>query len=167
MMASGPAVSPLPPVALRRRVRRGLPEEFGLPLPQWYADSTGWDGMTATVARVYASLPPADRARATVLAGNYGEAGAIDILGRTYGLPRAIGGHNNYYLWGPGNASGEVAIALGVEESRLRRLFASVERAAVFRCEYCMGYEDDLPVYLARQPFRPLPAAWPLLKHYG
>ena len=50
----------------------------------------------------YRSLPPEDRSRACVFGRNYGEAGAIDFFGARDGLPRAVSGHNSYYLWGPG-----------------------------------------------------------------
>ena len=29
------------------------------------------------------------------------QAGAIDFFGAKYGLPAALSGHQNYYLWGP------------------------------------------------------------------
>ena len=51
----------------------------------------------------YRSLPPEDRSRACVFGRNYGEAGAIDFFGARDGLPRAVSGHNSYYLWGPGD----------------------------------------------------------------
>jgi len=50
---------------------------------------------------VYNALPAAERAKTAILAGNYGEAGAIDFFGSRYGLPKAISGHQNYYYWGP------------------------------------------------------------------
>ena len=61
----------------------------------------GWPQEVTLVASVYKSLPPAQRARAVLLAGNYGEAGAIDYFGQALGLPRAVSGHNNFWLWGP------------------------------------------------------------------
>ncbi len=70
-------------------------------LPQLYADMFGWDNMAATVGRVYHALPEAEQRSCAILAGNYGEAGAIDYYGPALGLPKAISGHNNYYLWGP------------------------------------------------------------------
>ena len=134
-------------------------------LPQWLADRFGWQEMTAKVAEVYRSLPEEERARVTILAGNYGEAGAINFFGDEYGLPEAISGHNNYYLWGPGDATGELVIALGFDEAFLRRHFDSVERAAVFTCEHCTSDEMDLPIYVLRGR-RPLSEMWSDFKHY-
>jgi len=79
-------------------------------LPPNYADMFGWQEMVAAVARVYNRLPPEDRLRCAIYASNYGEAGAIDFYGKRYGLPKAISGHNNYWLWGPRGWTGEVVI---------------------------------------------------------
>jgi hypothetical protein len=138
------------------------------PLPQYYADRFGWPEMAATIGRVYETLSPQDKADTVIFAGNYGEAGALDFFGRAYGLPPAISGHNNYFLWGPGAASGEVAIIVGVRDvTTLRQQFAQVEQAALITCDYCMDYEDNVPVYVARGPRVPLSELWPHVKHYG
>jgi len=70
-------------------------------LPQFYADMFGWRNMAVQVAAVYHGLPPEDQAHAVIFAYNYGDAGAIDYYGPGLGLPNAISGHNNYYLWVP------------------------------------------------------------------
>jgi hypothetical protein len=77
-----------------------------------------------------------EQARATILTENYGEAGAINFFGDKYGLPEAISGHNNHYLWGPGEATGDVVVAVGLDVDFLRQHFGSVEIAAVFTCEH-------------------------------
>ena len=61
------------------------------------------------------ALPAATRAHAVVFTSNYGEAGAINELGRGAGLPLAVSGHNNEWWWGPGNprATTVVAVAPG------------------------------------------------------
>ena len=53
--------------------------------------------------------------------GNYGEAAAIDIYGSRLGLPPAISGHNNYWIWGPRGHDGSVVIEIGgTREQRLK-----------------------------------------------
>ena len=56
-----------------------------------------------TVERAWRSTGESDPTYWAVLAPNYGDAGALDLLGRGRGLPRAISGHNNYWLWAPGS----------------------------------------------------------------
>ncbi len=135
-------------------------------LPQHFADRFGWENMVATVARVYQALPPEDRARAVIVGGNYGEAGAVDFFGRQYGLPHALSGHNNYWLWGPGNATGEVAIVVGASHEQLQQLFEDVTQADTVVSAYAMAYETNLPVYVCRHLKRPLAEVWPALKRY-
>jgi hypothetical protein len=89
-------------------------------LPQMYADMMGWPQQAETVAGVFRSLSPADQTRVAILTKNYGQAGAIDYFGPALGLPHAISGHNNYYLWGPQKYTGEVVIAVGMPIWRRR-----------------------------------------------
>jgi len=137
------------------------------PLPQFFADMFGWPNQAKVVASVYRSLPLEDRAHCVILAANYGEAGAIDYFGASYGLPRAISPHNNYYLWGPGDSSEQVVIAVGMDEHKLQRLFADVQQVATITDSYAVPDENNLPVYLCRNPRMPLSRAWPSLKFFG
>src|SRR5215469_5307890 len=70
-------------------------------LMQPIADQFGWPEMVNDVASIYRSLPPAVRAETGIWAGNYGEAGAINLFGPQYGLPRAWSRHQNHWYWGP------------------------------------------------------------------
>ena len=136
-------------------------------LPQGFADRFGWENLAATVARVYQSLPPEEQAKACIFGGNYGEAGAINFFGRAYGLPQAISGHNNHYLWGPGNCTGEVMIIVGVPQSDLASVFNTVTVADTARCKYCMPYESNLPVLIGRGLRMPLKELWPQVRNYS
>ncbi len=135
-------------------------------LPQLYADMFGWPEMTATVARIYHNLPPAEQARCAILAGNYGEAGAIDRFGLAYGLPKAISPHNNYFLWGPREYSGEVVILFGDRAEIIKQYFVEVQQVAVISNPYAMPGERNLPVYLCRKPVMPLAQLWPRLRYF-
>lgn len=136
-------------------------------LPQTFAFRHGWEDLVGTVARVYESLPEEERTSSCILAGDFGEAGAIDFFGPAYGLPKAISGHNNYHLWGPQGCSGETVISVGVPLARLNAVFKNIEYADTVYCEYCMPVEDGLPVYVARDPKMPFEEAWPQFKHYS
>src|SRR5574341_814510 len=75
-------------------------------LPQHFADRYGWLEMVAQIAQAYDSLSPQEKSEACILTQNYGEAGAVDFYGPAYGLPKAISGHNSYYIWGPDGCTG-------------------------------------------------------------
>jgi hypothetical protein len=135
-------------------------------LPQQYADMFGWENMTATVAKVYNSLSPEEKQKCVIGASNYGEAGAIDFFGKKYGLPHAISTHNNYWIWGPGDRTGEVLIVVGGNPKDFHTMYEDVEQAATVTCEYAMPYETGLPVYLCRRPQMTLQQVWPRLKKF-
>ena len=148
-------------------IREVRPErrKLGL-LPQIFADMLGWESFVAHVAKVYNSLPPEERGKCGILASDYAKAGAVDFFGRSYGLPRAISGHQNYYLWGPRDYSGEVVLALGFPGDALRRVFREVEEADVVTCDYCMPDNQEIPIFVARGLEMPLSVFWPQLKCY-
>jgi len=135
-------------------------------LPQLYADEFGWPEMTATIARVYYGLPPTERYGCAILAGNYGEAGAIDLLGRAYGIPKAISPNNSYYFWGPRDYTGDCVILFGERAEFDKQFFGDVREVAVISNPYAMPNEIDLPVYVCRRPKMPLAELWPKLRFY-
>ena len=135
------------------------------PLPQLFADQFGWPEMAATVARVYNSLPEGVRQRTAIFAQNYGQAGAIDLFGREYGLPPAIAGHQNYFFWGPRDYTGESVIVMAGRQDDLDRRFASVEKVARVEHPYSMPYEH-FDVFYCRGLRQPLKEIWPQVKNW-
>jgi hypothetical protein len=135
-------------------------------LPQYYADMFGWREMAERVAAVYWSLPPQDRARAVFWGNNYGEAAAIDVFGRGLGLPPAISGHNNYYIWGPDGHDGSVIIIIGGSRRHYADLFHSFDVAGRIDSPYAMPYETGKPIYVLRGLKMPMKDFWPTAKAY-
>jgi len=78
-------------------------------------ETVGWPELVQTVSTVWHSLPTDQRSHAVIFTADYGEAGAINELGRSAGLPTAVSGQNNEWFWGPGNphATTVVAVAPG------------------------------------------------------
>jgi len=132
-------------------------------LPQHFADEFGWPEMVATVARVYGSLPPEERAKTAILAGNYGGAGAIDFFGPRYGLPKSISAHQNYYYWGPRQYTGESIIMLEWNFEDAQRWCRSVDRGPENAPYYGMGWEH-YTILICHHLKVPLSEAWPHFK---
>ena len=82
-------------------------------------------------------------------------------------MPLAISGHNNYWLWGPRGYTGEVMIIVGGSEQDHRGDFDSVSLVGRTDCGYCMPYENDLPIFVARGLRVPLRRIWPDQKHFN
>jgi hypothetical protein len=81
-------------------------------LPQIFADMVGWEDRVKIVADYVHSLPPEEQKVTAIGASNYGDAGAVDLFGPKYGLPKAISTANNYGIWGPRGYTGESLILM-------------------------------------------------------
>jgi hypothetical protein len=82
------------------------------------------------------------------------------------GLPRAISGHNSYWLWGTDGCSGRVLVGGGGDRDDHQRAFASVKEAEHFVCRDCMPYENNQALWVARQPRRSIAEIWPGTRHF-
>jgi 4-amino-4-deoxy-L-arabinose transferase-like glycosyltransferase len=140
---------------------------LGAPLTQVFSDEFGWRELERKVADVYRALPATDRARAAILASNYGEAAAIDVYGGADHLPPAISEQNQYYLWGPRGYDGSVVIAVNAKPEFWSRICASSNIAATFGVPYAMPYERDRAILVCRGLPVPLEYAWARFKRYG
>jgi hypothetical protein len=132
------------------------------------AETIAWPRQVALVAREYHALPPGQRATTTILAGNYGEAGALARYGPGDGLPPAFSGANNFWYWGPPPARYRSAIAVNVDPALLRRLFTTVRQVAVFHNG--LGVSDDeqgVTIYRATGLRTTWARAWPLLRDFS
>jgi len=136
----------------------------GAVLPQYYADELPWQNLVAAVARVYQSLTPEEQKKTAIFCDNYGQAAAVDFFGPQYGLPKAISGHQNYFLWGPRNYTGEIVIIVGQAGDRHDDI-ASVQVAATQHTQYAFWYENQ-PILLGRGLQWNLKDGWARVKYW-
>jgi hypothetical protein len=138
-------------------------------LPQLFADQHGWPELARAVAAAAATLTPAERSTAIVFGANYGEAAAVDVLGRALGLdvPPAVSGHNQYWLWGVPEGRGDPVLDIAGGSSACGGLFERAEVGArVPPSPWVMPYEDGRVIWICRGLRRPLPELWPGLRNY-
>lgn len=134
-------------------------------LPHHYAWQFGWEEMVAAVAGAYQKLSPEERNHAAIFGENYAEAGAIDLFGPKYGLPKAVGGHQSYFLWGPRDYRGEVIIVIGSSLRDLESKCDNVEVAANLHHPYGAAWENG-PVLVCRGLKGNLQEIWPKVKNW-
>ncbi len=147
------------------------PEEKSMllePIPHYYSWCFGWQEMVEGVAKAYAKVPEAERADTAIIVSNFAEGGAIDLIGPKYGLPKAIGGHQNYWLWGPRNYTGKTVILVGDTEMEARHWFDEVTVVVELHNPYAPPWENR-PILLCRKPTgaRTLQQVWPALKNWN
>lgn len=131
-----------------------------------FPDEIGWLDLVAKVAAIYHAQPSA-QGRVAILAGNYGEAGAIDLYGGAYGLPKAISGINSYWARGYGGSPPETVVLIGFSRKAAQRLFKEVTLAGHNTNSYGVKNEEteDHPdIFVARGPREPWPQLWQRLK---
>ena len=137
----------------------------GAPLTQSLSDEFGWRDLENKVAAVFHRLPPEDQARVAIITSNYGEAAALDVYGRRDGLPPALSGHNQYWLWGPRGYDGSLILHIGGNADRWRSLCGS-SRSGTFGRPYVMPYENNRPIFICRDLRMPLGKLWSKLKRF-
>lgn len=135
------------------------------PLPQYHADMFGWEELTREVAKAYNSLTVEEKKRTVVFGQNYGEAGAVSVLGKKYGLPPAISSHNNYYLWGPGSQNLDIVIIIGGDENE--KYFDSVVVSGVSDHPFAMPEERNRTIYIGRGFRYDITKVWGSLKNFN
>jgi hypothetical protein len=137
-------------------------------LPQWYADQFGWEEIVAETALAWNRLSPDERKNEAcgIFAQDYGQAGAIDFLGRRYGLPRSLSGHQTWFLWGPRGYSGDCMIVLDDNRDRLEQLWDDVEYVGT-SADNPYALEKQIDVFICRgAKFGTLTQLWPALKRW-
>ena len=159
------AVSAL--IALPLLPERQLQGSVVIALNPDQAETVGWPRFVATVARAWRQIPAAERRHSAIFTSNYGEAGAIDILGSAVALPRAYSGHNGFSEWGEPAAGDTHALLIGYGTPADAapafdgcRTLATVDDGVGLD-----NQEQGLPVMLC-DTARPWPALWPGLTHY-
>jgi len=138
----------------------------GAPLTQVFSDELGWRAFEKQVAAAYNALPPEDRARTAIVTVDYGEAAALDYYGAEDGLPPALSGQNQYYLWGARGHDGSVMLHINGKAERWMRNCASAEVVGTFGAPYAMPYENDRPIILCRGLKANLGDTWGRFRHY-
>jgi Dolichyl-phosphate-mannose-protein mannosyltransferase len=126
-------------------------------------EEIGWTDLVAAVAKVRDSLPAEQRTGAAIITGNYGETGAIDLLGPAYGLPQAISGTNSAWFRGYGNPPPQILIVLGRSSEYVERTFESCRLAGHNGNPYGIKNEEsqDHPdIFVCGPPREPWPQFW-------
>lgn len=133
-------------------------------------EEIGWPELVREVARIRDSLPLEDRSRLGIVGTNYGEAGAVNLYGPEYGLPRAISGVNSFWYRGYGDPPPQVLIVLGLSQREMQRRFASCELAGhTPRVDDVRNEEtEDHPdIFVCRRLKQSWPEFWSDFHYYG
>ncbi len=141
------------------------------------AEEVGWPELVHSVAHVWFSLPASERANAVIFTGDYGEAGAINELGRGLRLPLAVSGQNNEWFWGPGKPGATTVVAVQpgpIDETNRQALeyllsfFGRVRVAATLHNRAGIHNQEwGGHIYVCTEPRQRWASMWPRLRQFS
>jgi len=133
-------------------------------------EEIGWPELIKTVAGIRDSLPPEQQASVGVLVGNYGEQGAIEILGPAYHLPMPISGTNSAWLRGYPAQPPATLIVVGLSSEYVENNFISCRlighngNSEGVKNEESQDHPD---IFLCAGPRNPWPEFWQDFQSFG
>jgi hypothetical protein len=133
-------------------------------------EEIGWDQMLKSIAQVRDSLPPEQQANLGIVVGNYGEHGAVEILGPAYHLPTSISGTNSAWLRTYPQSQPTTLIVLGVGDDDREKEFTGCRLASHIPYPENLNNEesnDHSEIYICGPPRRPWPELWKIALSFG
>ncbi|WP_194897872.1 glycosyltransferase family 39 protein [Catenulispora pinisilvae] len=128
-------------------------------------ETYGWPSFVATVQQASAKLP----AGTPIFTSNYGEIGALTILGPADGLRRPVfSGHNQYALSAPPGTPNTVLCVGQWSAAFLRRFWSQVTEVAPISLPHGLRDQETTQhaaVYVCSRPHGSWAAMWPGLRH--
>lgn len=139
------------------------------PIPQvndTLVETMGWQDLAQQVATVVERLPADERDDVVLLAGTYGEAGALDRYGPELGLPPPFSGHNSYADWRRPTDENATVVAVRLPVTRLSPHFESCREVTSVRFEPDVDNEvEDAPIVVCHDLRGTWAETWPKLRH--
>ncbi|MGO9936157.1 MAG: glycosyltransferase family 39 protein [Terracidiphilus sp.] len=99
--------------------------DFALSHSEDLREEFGWNELVHTVANIRESLTPDQQAHLGITVGNYGEQGAIEMLGPAYHLPPPISTTNSAWLRGYPVPPPTTLIVLGISRENAESIFTN------------------------------------------
>ena len=126
----------------------------------FYKDEIGWPELADQTARAWRDLPAADRARAAIVAGNYGEASALERYGPARALPPILSGHLSWRYWRPARLPQRQVLFVGYEPDELARLCRTWTKLATIDNRWDLDNEERGRIIASCALRRSLGAIW-------
>lgn len=133
-------------------------------------EEIGWTELVKTVAGIRDSLTPEQQAHLGITVGNYGEQGAIEMLGPAYHLPPPISTTNSAWLRGYPTPQPTTIIALGISKEDADSIFTGCRLAG--HNGNAEGVEneesrDHPDIFVCGPPRKPWAVVWKEHQDFG
>ncbi|MGB8032014.1 MAG: glycosyltransferase family 39 protein [Terracidiphilus sp.] len=133
-------------------------------------EEIGWDELVRTVAQIRDSLPADQQAHLGIFTWNYGEYGAIEILGPAYNLPKPIGTTNSEWLRGYPTPPPTTLIVLGLTQQQPNSIFTGCRWAGHNGNSEGVQNEESQynpDIFVCGPPRLPWPELWKEHRDFG
>jgi hypothetical protein len=133
-------------------------------------EEIGWDELVKTVAAIRDSLPADQQSSMGVIVGNYGEQGAIEMLGPAYHLPTPISLTNSAWLRGYPSPPPTTLIVVGVSRGDVDEIFAGCRLAGHNGNSQGVKNEESKyhpDIFVCGSPRKPWPEFWKDHQSFG
>jgi hypothetical protein len=128
-------------------------------LPQDYADMLGWEELTSLANKAWQMIP--DKRSAFIYGENYGQAGAITIIGKKYGLPEAVCFSESFMYWFPEKFDPDITSMVYINDEPgedIQQLFREITKIGSITNPDAREY--GTAVYLCEDPVRSFNEFW-------
>jgi len=144
--------------------------EMASAIQETYRSEIGWPELAQETARIRDSLAPGERARLGILTGSSGAAGAINLFGPHYGLPRAVSGMNSLWQHGYGDPPPQTLIVMGLKWELADNSFSGCRVAGHIWNRYGFQTDDmrwNADIYVCGPPREGWPEFWKHFRYFG
>lgn len=126
----------------------------------FYKDEIGWPELADQTARAWTSLPAAERADGAIVAGNYGEASALEYYGPARGLPSVLSGHLSWQYWRPRSLPQRFVLFVGYDRATLASLCRTWTKLATIDNRWHLANEERGRIIAGCRLRQPLGEIW-------
>jgi hypothetical protein len=120
-------------------------------LPQDYADMLGWEELTSLADKAYHMI--GEKESVFIFAENYGEAGAITVIGKKYGLPEAVSFSESFQYWLPKQFNPDIKSLIYINDEPgedIKAIFKKITLIGIVSNPHAREYGTG--VYLCEEP---------------
>jgi hypothetical protein len=128
-------------------------------LPQDYADMLGWEELTQVTSKAYEQI--VDKKAAIIFGENYGQAAAINIIGKKYGLPDPVSFSESFQYWVPEQFNPDITSMVYINDrpgEDVKALFRKITKVGSITNPDSREY--GTAVYLCQDPVRSFNSFW-------
>jgi hypothetical protein len=149
---------------------KGPLRDFALKRNGDLREEFGWHQLVNTVAGIRDSLPQAQQSTLGIVVANYGEQGALEMLGPAWHLPAPISLTNSAWLRGYPSPQPTTLIVIGVSAEDVNSIFANCRLAGHNGNPEGVSNEESTShpdIFVCGSPLLPWPAFWQRYQNFG